>query len=344
MPKGPLVSIAVAAWVLCTGGLAWAVRPAAIDPAAILRNQVDKIGPGSVVFNPPTEMTVGYQEPITVRPHQRHGVAQTEQIEVGSFMRARLFGEGFTATTSSDDAQAAWLYAELPAKSGDQTGAPRDKMYLFVSRVLGSTEEVWQAIFASDRLTYRPPRLVLYTSATYAACGLAEKIMGPFYCPDDQKVYLDLSFFQEMQTDLHACDSSGADCQLPQAYVIAHEIGHHVQNLLGIMPKVRELQGSLETEAERNRLQVLLELQADCLAGIWARKIKEKAKINASDIAAAIRTTEALGNDTLQKSALGYVVPDSFTHGSAAQRHHWFDVGYATGLVKSCNTFAGARQ
>ncbi|MGY4452383.1 putative metalloprotease [Bradyrhizobium sp. i1.3.1] len=169
----------------------------------------------------------------------------------------------------------------------------------------GSTEEVWQAIFASDRLTYRPPRLVLYTSATYAACGLAEKIMGPFYCPDDQKVYLDLSFFQEMQTELHACDSSGADCQLPQAYVIAHEIGHHVQNLLGIMPKMRELQGSLETEAERNRLQVLLELQADCLAGIWARKIKEKAKINASDIAAAIRTTEALGNDTLQKSAFG---------------------------------------
>jgi predicted metalloprotease len=223
-------------------------------------------------------------------------------------------------------------------------GVPSDPMGIFVSEVLGSTEDEWQAIFTASGQQYRPPTIVLYAGVTVARCGLAEKIMGPFYCVGDQKVYLDLSFFQEIQTEYHGCDVGNSDCQFPEAYVIAHEVGHHVQNLLGILPRVRRLQEHAESESERNRLQVLVELQADCLAGIWGHRVKDKAKIDANDVAAAIRTIEALGNDTLQQNTLGYVVTDSFTHGSAEQRHHWFDMGFTTGSVASCNTFAETSQ
>jgi predicted metalloprotease len=229
----------------------------------------------------------------------------------------------------------------LPKES--RIGAPSDPVGSFVAGVLGSTEEVWDAIFNASGQQYRYPTLVLYGQSTQAGCGLAQSIMGPFYCPYDQKVYLDTSFFREIELEYHACDEAGSACQFADAYVIAHEIGHHVQNLLGILPKVRQLQREASTLAEKNHLQVLLELQADCLAGVWGHQVKEKLKISATDLLAVIRTLEALGNDTLQKAASARVVPDSFTHGTAEQRHHWFDVGFTTGTVASCNTFAPAK-
>jgi uncharacterized protein len=219
-----------------------------------------------------------------------------------------------------------------------------DPVGQFVAGVLGSTDDVWDGIFSASGKRYRHPILVLYRNATYAGCGIAENIMGPFYCIDDQKVYLDTSFFQEIELQYHACDEASSACKFADAYVIAHEIGHHVQNLLGITPKLRKLQREVGTLGGKNQLQVRLELQADCLAGIWGHQVKERFKVNATDLAAAFRTLEAIGNDTLQKAAFGTTIPDSFTHGTARQRHYWFDVGYTTGTFPSCNTFAGELQ
>jgi uncharacterized protein len=212
-----------------------------------------------------------------------------------------------------------------------------------VAGILGSLDDEWKVIFDALGLSFRGPHIVLYTSSTDAAgCGRAERIMGPFYCPDDEKVYLDTSFFKEIEIEYHGCDVGSSACASADAYVIAHEIGHHVQNLLGVLPRVRKLQRTASSRAESNALQVRLELQADCLAGVWAYRVNRRGWLEPTDIAAAIKTTEALGNDTLQRSAFGYVVPDSFTHGSASQRHQWFNIGFTTGSVVSCNPFAEA--
>ena len=232
-----------------------------------------------------------------------------------------------------------------------RTGSPQDDMGRFVSKVLGSTEVVWQNIFSKDGRSYRAPVLVIYRGATEARCGgAAQSAMGPFYCPADQKIYLDTSFFDQIATRFRGCDVGSKACQFSQAYVIAHEVGHHVQNLMGILPKAQQLQRAAGSKAESNLIQVRVELQADCLAGVWANQENEllrrqgkPAFIEPGDVEAALRTAAAIGDDTLQRKAQGYVVPDSFTHGSSAQRQRWFETGFRSGSVESCNTFAAAQ-
>src|SRR5215475_1061021 len=217
-----------------------------------------------------------------------------------------------------------------------RTGTPQDDMGRFVSKVLGSTELQWRQIFAQDGKTYRPPVLVLYRGRTRADCGgVAQSAMGPFYCPSDQKVYLDTSFFDQIATRFRGCDVGSKSCQFAQAYVIAHEVGHHVQNLLGILPKAQQAQRTAGSRAGANHIQVQVELQADCLAGVWANRENEylrsqgrPAFIEPGDVEAALRTAAAIGDDTLQKRGRGYAVPDSFTHGTSEQRQRWFNTGF----------------
>jgi uncharacterized protein len=225
-------------------------------------------------------------------------------------------------------------------------GTPSDDIGRFVSTVLGNIDAEWTDIFQKDGQTYRKPVLVLYQNATPGGCGQAQSAMGPFYCPNDQKVYLDTSFFREIETRFHGCE--GSACKFSQAYVIAHEVGHHVQNLLGILPKVQQQQRGLD-KAGANHLQVEVELQADCFAGIWAnhennrlQKAGRPALVEPGDIEAALQTASAIGDDTLQRKATGRVVPDSFTHGSSAQRQRWFQNGFREGTMAACNTFRAA--
>jgi len=225
-----------------------------------------------------------------------------------------------------------------------RTAKPQDEMGRFVDRVLGSTEARWRDVFAQDGKTYRPPILVLYRGQTYAGCGEAQSVMGPFYCPLDKKVYLDTSFFDEIARRFYGCDVGSRSCQFAEAYVIAHEVGHHVQNLLGILPKVQEAQQASGSKVAANQLQVRTELQADCLAGVWAsRSNKRRQFIDPGDIDQALQTAAAIGDDRLQRQARGYVVPDSFTHGSSEQRKRWFMTGYQQGTVQACNTFNAAQ-
>ncbi|HTS91467.1 MAG TPA: neutral zinc metallopeptidase [Stellaceae bacterium] len=225
------------------------------------------------------------------------------------------------------------------APSGS-TGTPQDQMAQFVAAVLGDTEDRWTEIFRANGRNYIPPKLVLFSSVTRSACGTAQSAMGPFYCPNDQRVYLDTAFFKMMQTQLHGCQVGSKACEFSQAYVIAHEVGHHVQNLLGTLDKAHRLQNS-SGETAGNRVQVRVELQADCFAGVWANHSEAKWKfLEPGDVEAALQTASAIGDDILQKRAQGYAVPDSFTHGTAAQRTHWFTVGLKNGTVESCDTFS----
>ena len=226
-----------------------------------------------------------------------------------------------------------------------RTGTPQDEMGRTVSRILGSTEVVWKDIFAKDGKTYRAPTLVLYRETTDARCGgAAQSAMGPFYCPNDQKVYLDTSFFREIETRFRGCDVGSKSCQFAQAYVVAHEVGHHVQNLLGILTRAHQSEQAAGGRVEANRIQVRVELQADCFAGVWANHSDEQWHLlQPGDVEAALRTAEAIGDDTLQKRAQGRVVPDSFTHGSAQQRQRWFNTGFKGGTVAGCNTFAATQ-
>ena len=230
---------------------------------------------------------------------------------------------------------------ETPARDRT-TGTPRDEMGVFVSRILGSTEVEWKDIFAKEGKTYRAPTLVMFSGATDARCGTARSAMGPFYCPLDQKVYLDTSFFREIETRFRGC--AGRSCQFAQAYVIAHEVGHHVQNQLGILPRVQQQQQAMNSKAQANHLQVEVELQADCFAGVWANHSQQQWNLlEPGDVEAALRTAAAIGDDTLQRQAQGYAVPDSFTHGTSEQRQRWCNVGFKGGTVATCNTF-GAKQ
>src|SRR5436190_8063157 len=231
-----------------------------------------------------------------------------------------------------------------------RTGKPQDETGRFVNRVLSSADERWREVFAQDGRTYRPPVLVLYRGQTVAQCGRALSAMGPFYCPSDQKVYLDTSFFDQIATRFHGCAIGSSSCQFAHAYVIAHEIGHHVQNLLGILPKAQQAQSRAGNRADANHIQVQVELQADCLAGVWAKRendyLRNQGKqpmVEPGDVEAALRTAAAIGDDTLQRRSQGYVVPDSFTHGSSEQRQRWFMNGLRNGTVASCNTFNAAQ-
>jgi uncharacterized protein len=232
-----------------------------------------------------------------------------------------------------------------PSQPSGKTGAPSDDMGKFVSRILGSADVVWTQTFEQGGQRYRKPTLVMFSGATRAdQCGMAQSAMGPFYCPADQKIYLDTSFFRDLERRFRGCDAGSRSCQFAQAYVIAHEVGHHVQNQLGILPKVQQQQRGV-SKPEANRLQVRVELQADCLAGVWASKSDEKWHlIEAGDVEAAMRTAAAIGDDRLQKQAQGYAIPDSFTHGSSEQRQRWFQTGLKSGTVQACNTFAPSAQ
>ncbi len=209
-----------------------------------------------------------------------------------------------------------------------------DSGKVFVSKVLASTEDVWSKIFNDMGQQYEKPRLVLFTGYTQSGCGTAQSAMGPFYCPADHKVYIDLAFYQDMKTKL------GAPGDFAQAYVVAHEVGHHVQNLLGIANQVQQAR-SQGSEAESNALSVRMELQADCFAGIWSTEADaQKHILQQGDIDEALNAASQIGDDHLQKQSRGYAVPDSFTHGSSAQRVKWFKTGVTATSLKDCDTFS----
>jgi predicted metalloprotease len=227
--------------------------------------------------------------------------------------------------------------ASAPQQTHPQSvPSPNDPMADFVSAILGDTEDVWSQWFQAQRGRYEQPKLILFRDTVQSACGFASAAVGPFYCPGDQRVYLDLSFFQELSQRF------GAPGDFARAYVIAHEIGHHVQNLTGLSEKIQAQRQQLP-KAQANALSVLMELQADCLAGMWGHFAQQRGVLEPGDIEAAMRAAAAIGDDRLQRQARGAIVPDSFTHGTSQQRTQWFSRGLETGDVKACNTFIAQR-
>jgi predicted metalloprotease len=223
----------------------------------------------------------------------------------------------------------------VPQKPG-VAGTPNDEMGRFVARVIGSTEDAWRMLFQQQGAQYSEPKLVLYEGGTRTACGMGSATAGPFYCPPDRTVYLDTSFFSLL------AQRFGAPGDFAQAYVIAHEVGHHVQNQLGIMSKMQEMRPRL-SEAQNNALSVRVELQADCFAGVWAYHAQKRGQIEVGDVDEALRAASAIGDDTLQRATQGRVVPESFTHGSSEQRSRWFRAGLQAGNMAACNTFEAAK-
>ncbi|WP_413491504.1 neutral zinc metallopeptidase [Morganella psychrotolerans] len=217
-----------------------------------------------------------------------------------------------------------------------QNSAQEQKQAEFTGVMLAETEAVWAQKFSQMNRQYREPKLVLYRGATPTGCGAGQAVMGPFYCPADQKVYIDLSFYDDMRTKLAA----GGD--FAQGYVVAHEVGHHVQHLLGIDSQVRERQ-QRSSQKEANRLSVKMELQADCFAGIWGHEMKNAGILEQGDLQNALDAAQAIGDDRLQKQSQGRVIPDSFTHGTSAQRHEWFKRGFDTGDIAQCDTFSALK-
>jgi predicted metalloprotease len=236
--------------------------------------------------------------------------------------------EGMQATTGSSQS------------SGTRPGAEdlkNDPLADMVAVVIGDTEDVWNEIFASQGRRYKEPTLVMFSGSTRSACGLGQAAMGPFYCPADQKAYIDLGFYDEMRTRFKAPGD------FAQAYVIAHEIGHHVQNLLGVSGEVHRMRQSVG-KAQANQLSVRLELQADCLAGVWAaRADKARGILEAGDVEEALNAASAIGDDRLQRQSRGTVVPESFTHGTSEQRQRWFRTGLNSGDPDTCDTFNAER-
>ncbi len=226
-------------------------------------------------------------------------------------------------------------YQQPRQQAARNQAAPKDQMGDFVAAILGETEDVWSEVLPAQKgVQYVAPRLVLYNRVTRSGCGQAQSAMGPFYCPVDRKVYLDIAFFNDMKNRL------GGGGDFAYAYVIAHEVGHHVQNLLGILPKVHDAQQQGD-EQQSNALSVKLELQADCFAGVWAANADQKWHVlEQGDVQKALNTAAAIGDDRLQQASRGYVVPDSFTHGSSAQRQQWLNAGLKSGKIDNCNTFA----
>ena len=218
-------------------------------------------------------------------------------------------------------------------QSAPQRSGPPDEMQVFVQKVLGSTEDVWNSAFRAMGREYPEPKLVLFSGATRSACGVGQAAMGPFYCPNDQKVYIDLSFFRDLQQRFRAPGD------FAQAYVVAHEVGHHVQNQLGIMEKLQSLQGRV-SKGEFNRASVRVELQADCFAGVWAHHVGNKNLLDPGDLEEGLAAASAIGDDRLQKQTQGHIVPESFTHGTSAQRVRWFKRGMDSGRMNDCDTFA----
>ena len=224
-----------------------------------------------------------------------------------------------------------------------RTGAPNDPTGNFVAAVLGDTEDRWTEIFQASGQRYHAPKLRLFAGSEPTPCAYAQSAMGPFYCPRDERIYLDTSFFRDLQTKFRGCENNKA-CAFAEAYVIAHEVGHHVQNQLGILPKVQAAQQAAGNKVESNRLQVRVELQADCFGGVWAHAARAKHDfLDPGDVDAALQTASAIGDDRLQQQSRGYVVPDAFTHGTSEQRKRWFMTGFNEGKVSACNTFQAAQ-
>ena len=244
-------------------------------------------------------------------------------------------GDPTVILNSGGQGQPAPTDAGAPANSGAPGAPAQDQMSQFVSVVLADTEDTWSAIFKQKfGRDYEDPQLVLFTGAVQSACGLAQAAMGPFYCPNGHRVYIDLSFYRELR------DRFGAPGDFAQAYVIAHEVGHHVQNLLGISDKVRAAQERSD-KAGANALSVDLELQADCYAGVWGHHAQRARNIlEPGDVDEALNAASAIGDDKIQKATRGYVVPESFTHGSSAQRQQWFRRGFESGSLDACDTFS----
>jgi predicted metalloprotease len=273
----------------------------------------------------------------------------------GGFGRPLAFGGGaigiigailfYLLTGQVPDVQ----QAPAPSQVGDRTQAQQPRSAAeqqqreFVSVILASTEDTWSAVLPKQAgIQYQPPRLTLFEESVESACGLAQSAMGPFYCPPDQRVYLDLSFFNQLAR-------MGAPGEFARAYVIAHEVGHHVQNLLGIERKVSQLRRAVRSREDSNALSVLTELQADCFAGVWAHHANANFKssgkeqlIQPSDIESGLAAAASVGDDRIQRQARGYVSPESFTHGSSAQRVSWFKTGMQTGDLRACDTFGKA--
>ena len=231
-------------------------------------------------------------------------------------------------------------YQSDRSSTSASNGVPKDQMGDMISGILGEIDDRWSEIFQAAGQTYTGPKIVLFRNATNGGrCGMAQSAMGPFYCPPERKIFLDTGFFREVETRFHGC--SGSACKFTAAYIIAHEAGHHIQNLLGILPRVTAQQQQAGSKAAANAMQVKVELQADCLSGVWVNHEEKKRSnfLEPGDIDAALTTASAIGDDTLQRQATGRVVPDSFTHGSAEQRKRWFMTGYQQGTVQACNTF-----
>ncbi len=256
-------------------------------------------------------------------------------------LAALYFGVDPSVFLGSGDMVPAPSQSGIPNSYGPSVSPPRggseDELADFVSVVLADTEDTWHALFGKFDGRYREPKLVLFTGAVRSTCGFAQSAMGPFYCPADEKVYIDLAFYDELRMRF------GAPGDFAQAYVIAHEVGHHVQNLLGISDEVQAALRST-SEGEANQLSVRLELQADCLSGVWAHHA-ERARnlLEEGDLAEALRAAAAIGDDRLQEQSRGYITPDSFTHGSSAQRVRWFRRGMEQGKLTACDTFSADR-
>ena len=265
------------------------------------------------------------------------GLLGGRSIGIGTIVVALLGGWAFginpltiIGMLSGGGAPTAQVQQQIPA----QRPPADDRMAAFVSTVLADTEDVWKDLFAKGGATYQEPRLVLFRGATQTACGQGQAAMGPFYCPADQKVYIDLGFYETLKSRL------GAPGDFAQAYVIAHEVGHHVQNLLGISGKMDQMRSRV-SKAEYNVLSVKLELQADCFAGVWANRAQTARQIlEQGDVEEAMNAAAKIGDDALQRSSGSTVVPESFTHGTSAQRQRWFDAGLKNGNIKACDTFS----
>lgn len=236
-----------------------------------------------------------------------------------------LSGQGAAVSSSGVQVQ---QHQPAPRPRGD------DRLAKFVSTVLADTEDVWTPLFAQQGMAYQKPKLVLFRGATKTACGQGQSAMGPFYCPADQKVYIDLAFYETLQ------DQLGAPGDFAQAYVIAHEVGHHVQKLLGTSDQVHQAR-SRQSKTQANAMSVRLELQADCYAGLWAHHANRARQVlEQGDIEEAMRAAQQIGDDALQRDSGRSIVPESFTHGTSAQRQKWFDVGLRTGSLQACDTFS----
>ena len=242
-----------------------------------------------------------------------------------------VFGVDLTGMVSGNSAPSAQVASQQSAGPVKQTGEEAQVRELS-GVVLASTEDAWAAYFQKHGATYREPKMVLYRGATSTACGTGQSAMGPFYCPADEKVYLDLAFYDDMKNQLRA------EGDFAFAYVIAHEVGHHVQNLLGINQKVSQAQRN-SSKKQANQLSVALELQADCFAGVWGQHVQKQGLLEIGDVEKAMNAAAAVGDDRLQQQATGRVVPDSFTHGSSEQRMQWFNRGFQSGDPAQCNTF-----